>query len=162
MSKQSIQVTLNGREVSAEVEPRLLLVDFIRDVAGLTGTHIGCNTSNCGACTVFLDGVTVKSCTLLAVQTDGRAVTTIEGVGEGEQLHPVQEAFRENHGLQCGYCTPGMVISSIHLLKKNPNPTDDEIRMGIAGHICRCTGYQNIVKSIKAAARKIQSGAWTP
>ena len=137
-------------------------MDFIRDVAGLTGTHIGCNTSNCGACTVFLDGVTVKSCTLLAVQTDGRAVTTIEGVGEGEQLHPVQEAFRENHGLQCGYCTPGMVISSIHLLKKNPNPTDDEIRMGIAGHICRCTGYQNIVKSIKAAARKIQSGAWTP
>lgn len=162
MSKQSIHVTLNGREVSAEVEPRLLLVDFIRDVAGLTGTHIGCNTSNCGACTVFLDGVTVKSCTLLAVQTDGRAVTTIEGVGEGEQLHPVQEAFRENHGLQCGYCTPGMVISSIHLLKKNPNPTDDEIRMGIAGHICRCTGYQNIVKSIKAAAQKIQSGAWTP
>ena len=162
MSKQSIHVTLNGREVSAEVEPRLLLVDFIRDVAGLTGTHIGCNTSNCGACTVFLDGVTVKSCTLLAVQTDGRAVTTSEGVGEGEQLHPVQEAFRENHGLQCGYCTPGMVISSIHLLKKNPNPTDDEIRMGIAGHICRCTGYQNIVKSIKAAARKIQSGAWTP
>ena len=162
MSKQSIQVTLNGKAVSAEVEPRLLLVDFIRDVAGLTGTHIGCNTSNCGACTVFLDGVTVKSCTLLAVQTDGRAVTTIEGVGEGEQLHPVQEAFRENHGLQCGYCTPGMVISSIHLLKKNPNPTDDEIRMGIAGHICRCTGYQNIVKSIKAAARKIQSGAWTP
>ena len=162
MSKQSIQVTLNGREVSAEVEPRLLLVDFIRDVAGLTGTHIGCNTSNCGACTVFLDGITVKSCSLLAVQTDGRAVTTIEGVGEGEQLHPVQEAFRENHGLQCGYCTPGMVISSIHLLKNNPNPTDDEIRMGIAGHICRCTGYQNIVKSVKAAAQKIQSGAWTP
>ena len=159
MSKQSVQVTLNGREVSAEVEPRLLLVDFIRDVAGLTGTHIGCNTSNCGACTVFLDGVTVKSCTLLAVQTDGRAVTTIEGVGEGEQMHPVQEAFRENHGLQCGYCTPGMVISSIHLLKNNPNPTDDEIRMGIAGHICRCTGYQNIVKSVKAAARKMQSGA---
>ena len=121
MSKQSIQVTLNGREVSAEVEPRLLLVDFIRDVAGLTGTHIGCNTSNCGACTVFLDGFTVKSCTLLGVQADGRAVTTIEGVGEEEKMHPVQEAFRENHGLQCGYCTPGMVISSIHLLKKNPN-----------------------------------------
>jgi carbon-monoxide dehydrogenase small subunit len=158
MSKQSIQVTLNGREVSAEVEPRLLLVDFIRDVVGLTGTHIGCNTSNCGACTVFLGDVTVKSCTLLAVQTDGRAITTIEGVGEGEQLHPVQEAFRENHGLQCGYCTPGMVISSMHLLKNNPNPTDDEIRMGIAGHICRCTGYQNIVKSVKAAAWKMQTG----
>ena len=159
MSKQPIQVTLNGREVSADVEPRLLLVDFIRDVAGLTGTHIGCNTSNCGACTVFLDGVTVKSCTLLAVQTDGRAVTTIEGVGEGEQMHPVQEAFRENHGLQCGYCTPGMVISSMYLLKVNPNPTDEEIRMGIAGHICRCTGYQNIVKSVKAAAQKMQPGA---
>lgn len=162
MSKQSILVTLNGKEVSAEVEPRLLLVDFIRDVVGLTGTHIGCNTSNCGACTVFLDGATVKSCTLLAVQTDGRTVTTIEGIGEAEQMHPVQEAFRENHGLQCGYCTPGMVISSIYLLQNNPNPTDEEIRLGIAGHICRCTGYHNIVKSVKAAAQKIQSGEWSP
>ena len=159
MSKQSIRVIMNGQKFSAEVEPRLLLVDFIRDIAGLTGTHIGCNTSNCGACTVFLDGVTVKSCTMLAVQADGRAITTIEGVGEGEQMHPVQEAFRENHGLQCGYCTPGMVISSIHLLDKNPNPTDEEIRLSIAGHICRCTGYENIVKSVKAAARKMQAGA---
>ena len=159
MSKQSIRVTMNGQEFSAEVEPRLLLVDFIRDVVGLTGTHVGCNTSNCGACTVFLDGVTVKSCTMLAVQADGRAVTTIEGIGEGEQRHPVQEAFRENHGLQCGYCTPGMVMSSIHLLGKNPSPTDEEIRLGIAGHICRCTGYENIVKSVKAAAQKMRAGA---
>lgn len=159
MSKQDIQVTINGESYSASVEPRLLLVDFIRDVAGLTGTHIGCDTSNCGACTVLLDGATVKSCSLLAVQADGRSITTIEGIAEDGKLHPVQQAFHEHHGLQCGYCTPGMVISSVYLLSKNPNPTEEEIRWGISGNICRCTGYQNIVVSVKAAAQKMRGGA---
>jgi carbon-monoxide dehydrogenase small subunit len=156
MPDHSIQVNINGKGIMASVEPRLLLVDFIRDVAGLTGTHIGCDTSNCGACTVLLDGATVKSCTLLALQADGRSVITIEGVAEEGRLHPVQEAFHQHHGLQCGYCTPGMVISSIHLLSKNPDPAEDEIRRGIAGNICRCTGYHNIVASVRAAANTMR------
>lgn len=156
MSTFGVTITLNGQGRAAEVEPRLLLVDFIRETAGLTGTHVGCDTSNCGACTVLVDGVTAKSCTMLAVQADGKSVTTIEGIAQGGELHPVQQAFHENHGLQCGFCTPGMVISAIHLLEANPSPTEREIRLGIAGNICRCTGYQNIVKSIRAAAGKRQ------
>ena len=155
MANVSVRVTINGQHLSAWLEPRLLLVDFIREVAGLTGTHVGCDTSNCGACTILLDGASVKSCTLLAAQADGRSVTTIEGIARGGKLHPVQEAFREHHGLQCGFCTPGMVISGIHLLSKNPKPTEREVRKGIAGNICRCTGYQNIVESIMAAAAKL-------
>ena len=159
MADLSIRVTVNGREVSATVEPRFLLVDYIRDVAGLTGTHVGCDTSNCGACTVLLEGASVKACTLFAVQADGQAVTTIEGIADGERWHPVQEAFRQHHGLQCGFCTPGMVISSIYLLSRNPDPTDAEVRRGIAGNLCRCTGYQNIVESVGAAAAVMRAGA---
>ncbi len=159
MAEVSVRVTINGREVSATVEPRLLLVDFIRDVAGLTGTHVGCDTSNCGACTILLEGASVKACTLFAVQADGQAVTTIEGIADGERWHPVQEAFRQHHGLQCGFCTPGMVISSVYLLSRNPDPTEAEVRRGIAGNLCRCTGYQNIVKSVGAAASVMRSGA---
>ena len=147
-----IAITINGVEHAADVEPRLLLVDFIRETAGLTGTHVGCDTSNCGACIVLLAGVSVKSCTLLAVQADAREITTIEGIADGPVLHRVQQAFHEHHGLQCGYCTPGMVISAIQLLAKNPHPSEREIRLGISGNICRCTGYQNIVESIQAAA----------
>ncbi len=159
MAEVSVRVTINGREVSATVEPRLLLVDFIRDVAGLTGTHVGCDTSNCGSCTILLEGASVKACTLFAVQADGQAVTTIEGIADGERWHPVQEAFRQHHGLQCGFCTPGMVISSVHLLSRNPDPTEAEVRRGIAGNLCRCTGYQNIVDSVRAAGGVMRSGA---
>ena len=155
-STVAVSITINGQAHTANVEPRLLLVDFIRETAGLTGTHVGCDTSNCGACTVLVDGATAKSCTMLAVQADARSVTTIEGIAQDGKLHPVQQAFHENHGLQCGFCTPGMVISAIHLLESNPSPTEREIRLGIAGNICRCTGYQNIVKSIRAAAAKRQ------
>lgn len=156
-SKVAVSMTVNGKQYSAEVEPRTLLVHFIRENLGLTGTHIGCDTSSCGACVVHLNGQSVKSCTILAVQADGGEVLTIEGLGTADNLHPVQEGFWENHGLQCGYCTPGMIMAGVALLKKNPNPTEDEIRHALEGNICRCTGYQNIVKSIQWAAQKMQS-----
>ncbi|MDA4123405.1 MAG: (2Fe-2S)-binding protein [Thaumarchaeota archaeon] len=151
-----VKVSLNGSIFEADVEPRLLLVDLIRDVAGLTGTHVGCDTSNCGACTVLVDGQSVKSCSMFAVQVNGSKVQTIEGLAEDGDLHPMQSAFWENHGLQCGFCTPGMIIQASWLLKQNPNPTDDQIRAGISGNLCRCTGYVNIVKSIKAAAKEMR------
>ena len=147
-----IRVTVNGQEREAEVEPRTLLVHFLRETLGLTGTKIGCDTSQCGACVVNLDGDTVKSCTCLAVQVDGSTVTTIEGLSEDQNLHAVQEAFWNNHGLQCGYCTSGMIITSVELLKRNPRPSAEEVRDGLEGNICRCTGYHNIVKAVLAAA----------
>jgi carbon-monoxide dehydrogenase small subunit len=144
---------VNGEQRSADVEPRLLLVHFLREVVGLTGTNVGCDTSSCGACTVHLDGEAVKSCTVLAVQADGRDITTIEGLApSADQLHPMQQAFYENHGLQCGFCTPGMVMAATSLLKEIPNPTEQQVREGIEGNLCRCTGYHNIVKAILAAA----------
>ena len=146
-----ITVTINGTERTADVEPRLLLVHFIRDVAALTGTHIGCDSSSCGACTVLLDGTPIKPCTMFAVQADGREVTTVEGLMSDGQLHPIQAAFKEEHGLQCGFCTPGMMLVGKALLDRNPRPTEDEIRWEISGNICRCTGYMNIVKAIQAA-----------
>jgi len=155
MAKQSIQVNVNGTDREATIEPRLLLVHFIREVLGLTGTHIGCDTSNCGACTVLMDGKAVKSCTLFAVQADGRDLMTIEGVAHDGQLHPLQEGFKEEHGLQCGFCTPGMILTSYALLGKNPKPTEEQIRWGISGNLCRCTGYQNIVKAVQYAAAKM-------
>ena len=155
MAKQSIQVNVNGTDREATIEPRLLLVHLIREVLGLTGTHIGCDTSNCGACTVLMDGKAVKSCTLFAVQADGRDLMTIEGVAHDGQLHPLQEGFKEEHGLQCGFCTPGMILATYALLGKNPNPTEEQIRWGISGNLCRCTGYQNIVKAVQYAAAKM-------
>ena len=149
-----IQVTVNGTAREDDVEPRTLLVHYVRDVCGLTGTNIGCDTSSCGACSVHLDGEAVKSCTVLAAQADGSAVTTIEGMVSGGELHPMQKAFMENHGLQCGYCTPGMVMAATSLLKENPNPTEDEVRLGLEGNLCRCTGYHNIVKSVLACAQQ--------
>jgi aerobic carbon-monoxide dehydrogenase small subunit len=155
--KQLVTARVNGKEHSSEVEPRLLLVDFIRDVLGLTGTHVGCDTTNCGACTIHLDGSSVKSCTVFAVQADGREITTIEGMQNAEgELHPIQKAFWENHGLQCGFCTPGMVMQAAWLLRENPDPTEGEIRLGISGNLCRCTGYQNIVKSIDEAGKAMR------
>jgi carbon-monoxide dehydrogenase small subunit len=148
-----MRVTVNGREHELDVEPRLLLVHLLRDRLGLTGTHVGCDTTNCGACTVHLDGDAVKSCTVLAVQADGAAVRTIEGMARGEELHPLQEAFWADHGLQCGYCTPGMIMAAADLLERNPNPTEDEIRHGLEGNLCRCTGYHNIVRAVQDAAR---------
>ncbi len=156
-----ITVTINGVERTADVEPRVLLVHLIRETFGLTGTHIGCDTSGCGACTVLLDGTPVKSCTVFGVQADGRSVTTVEGLASDGRLHPVQEAFKEHHGLQCGYCTPGMMLVGAHLIEENPMPSDDEVRFAISGNICRCTGYMNIVKAIQAAAAA-RSGAATP
>jgi carbon-monoxide dehydrogenase small subunit len=150
----SVNIKVNGAEQSADVEPRTLLVHFLREQLGLTGTHVGCDTSQCGACTVLVDGISAKSCTLFAVQADGSEVTTIEGIGAGGELHPVQEGFWEEHGLQCGYCTPGMIMSGIHLLNGNKNPSEQEIREGISGNFCRCTGYQHIVNAIKYAANK--------
>ena len=158
MAKTQIALKINGKQVEALVEPRLLLVHFIREVLNLTGTHIGCDTTSCGACTILLDGVAVKSCTLFAVQADGASVETIEGVAANGSLHPLQEGFWEKHGLQCGYCTPGMIMSAKHLLAHNPDPSEEEIRFGISGNLCRCTGYQNIVKAIQYAAAKL-SGA---
>ena len=152
----TVSMTVNGEVVSGEVEPRTLLVQFLRDQLRLTGTHIGCDTSQCGACVVHVDGVSVKSCTMLAVQAENTAITTIEGLADGERLHPMQEAFREHHGLQCGYCTPGMVMSAIDLVRDRPDITEDEIRKGIDGNLCRCTGYHNIVKSIKAGAQAMK------
>ncbi len=148
----TVSMTVNGKAVSGEVEPRTLLVQFLRDHLGLTGTHVGCDTSQCGACVVEIDGESVKSCTALAVQTEGAEVTTIEGLAKDGVLHPMQEAFRENHGLQCGFCTPGMVMSAIELVRGRPDISEQEIRDGLEGNICRCTGYHNIVKSIKAGA----------
>ena len=153
-----ISVTVNGATQAHAVEPRTLLVHFLRETVGLTGTNIGCDTSSCGACTVHLDGQSVKSCTVLAVQADGASVTTIEGLADGENLHPMQEAFRQNHGLQCGFCTPGMVMAAIGILDENPSPTEHDVRMGLEGNLCRCTGYHNIVKSILAAAETMTSG----
>ena len=147
-----VSITVNGKVRRAEVEPRLLLVHFLREHRNLTGTHVGCDTSQCGACTVHIDGHSAKSCTLLAVQADGCQVTTIEGLAKDGQLHPLQEAFWEEHGLQCGYCTPGMIMSACALLKDNPDPDEDEIREGLEGNLCRCTGYQNIVAAVKSAA----------
>ena len=152
-----VAVTVNGAAKTADVEPRLLLVHLLREVLGLTGTHIGCDTSNCGACTVLLDGRPVKSCTMFAVQADGREVMTVEGLAKDGQLHPIQEGFHEKHGLQCGFCTPGMMITATALLQRNPNPTEDEIRWGISGNLCRCTGYVNIVEAVKYAAEKLRS-----
>ncbi len=148
-----ITVTVNGEPRSAEVEPRLLLVHYLRDHLGLTGTHVGCDTSNCGACTCLVDGESVKSCTVLAVQCDGAQITTIEGMGSEDDLHPMQEAFWANHGLQCGYCTPGMIMAGADLLAKNPDPTEEEVRDALAGNLCRCTGYHNIVKAVMSAAK---------
>jgi len=152
-----ISLTINGKSYSHDIEPRMSLVHYLREVVDLTGTHVGCDTSGCGACTITLDGDAVKSCTLLAVQADGCELTTIEGMANGEQMHPIQEAFKENHGLQCGFCTPGMVMTAVDILKNNPNPTEEEIRHGLEGNFCRCTGYHNIVKSIQHAAEQINS-----
>jgi carbon-monoxide dehydrogenase small subunit len=156
MAKSQIALTVNGKTVDALVEPRTLLIHFLREQLGLTGPHIGCETSHCGACTVDLDGKSVKSCTVFAVQANGADVRTIEGMAAADgSLHVLQEAFREMHGLQCGFCTPGMILRAYRLLQENPNPTEDEIRMGISGNLCRCTGYQNIVKAIQYAAAKM-------
>lgn len=149
-----VSIKVNGKEEQRDVEPRLLLAHFLREDLGLTGTHIGCDTTQCGACTVLIDGKSVKACTIFAVQADGSEVTTIEGVGAEGELHPVQEGFWEEHGLQCGYCTPGMIMSGIHLLNENKNPSEQEIREGISGNFCRCTGYQHIVNAIQYAAKK--------
>jgi carbon-monoxide dehydrogenase small subunit len=159
---QSITVTVNGEKKSAEVEPRLLLVHFLREKLRLTGTHIGCDTTHCGACTVLVEGTPVKSCTMLAVQADGQQVTTVEGLLTGGALHPIQAAFKEEHGLQCGFCTPGMMLTSVALLKDTPDPTDDEIRWALSGNICRCTGYMNIVKAVKSAAATMKASAAVP
>jgi len=147
-----LQVSVNGQSHDSEVEPRTLLVHYLRDTLGLTGTHIGCDTTNCGACTVHLNGESVKSCTVLAVQAEGAEVTTIEGMADGETLHPLQEAFWEHHGLQCGYCTPGMIMAAADLLKRNSSPTEEEVRHALEGNLCRCTGYHNIVKAVMAAS----------
>jgi aerobic carbon-monoxide dehydrogenase small subunit len=152
-----VKITINGRLYEKDVEPRLLLTHFIRDIAGLTGTHIGCETSICGACTVLANGLAVKSCTMFAVQADGANVTTIEGMAKDGQLHPLQESFWEEHGLQCGYCTPGMIMCSQQLLSRNTSPTEEEIRNALDGNLCRCTGYQNIVKAVQSASRKVKA-----
>jgi aerobic carbon-monoxide dehydrogenase small subunit len=154
-----IKFTINGQKKIAEVEPRLLLSHLIRQGVGLTGTHMGCDTTNCGACTVLVDGKAVKSCTMLAVQVDGRQIETVEGLAGASELHPLQEGFREEHGLQCGFCTPGMMMAAKALLAANPDPTEEEVRWGLSGNLCRCTGYQNIVKSVLWAAEKLRAQA---
>ena len=151
----SITMTVNGTKYTNDVEPRLLLVHYLRDVLGLTGTHVGCDTSQCGACTIYVDGRAVKSCTLFAVQADGADLLTIEGMAKGDELHPIQEGFWEEHGLQCGFCTPGMIMIAHQILERTPRPTEAEIRHGLAGNLCRCTGYHNIVKAIQYAANKM-------
>ena len=158
MQVKSVSVTVNGQTYTTEIEPRLLLVHFLREVLGLTGTHFGCDTTSCGCCTVLLDGLPIKSCTYFAVMADGHEVMTVEGMALASELHPVQQGFHEEHGLQCGFCTPGMMLVSKALLDENPNPTEDEIRWAISGNLCRCTGYQNIVKSVLWAAEKLQGG----
>lgn len=158
MSKMHVKMTVNGKEVEGLAEPRMLLIHFLREELNLTGPHIGCDTSHCGACTVDLDGKSVKACTMFVAQANGSDVTTIEGIANPDgSLHAIQEAFREHHGLQCGFCTPGMITRAYRLLRENPNPTEEEIRMGISGNLCRCTGYQNIVKAISAAADELAS-----
>lgn len=159
---QQVTLTINGQPYTADVEPRLLLVHFIREVAGLTGTHIGCDTTSCGACTVLINGTPAKSCTQFAVQMDGASIRTVEGLEQNGQLHPIQEGFFEEHGLQCGFCTPGMMLTSMALLERNPNPTEAEIRWAISGNLCRCTGYVNIVKSVQYAARKMRESQAAP
>ncbi len=159
VAKTQVTVSVNGQQRTGSVEPRTLLVHFLRDDLGLTGTHVGCDTSQCGACVVTVDGVTTKSCTKLAVQVDGSSVETIEGLADGTNYHPIQDAFWEKHGLQCGYCTPGMIMSARSLLERNPNPAEEEIRHELEGNLCRCTGYQNIVKSVQYAAEKMRQGA---
>ena len=159
---QHVTITINGQPYEAEIESRLLLVHFIREVANLTGTHIGCDTTSCGACTVLVNGTPAKSCTLFAVQADGAEISTVEGLEQGGKLHPIQEGFFEEHGLQCGFCTPGMMMTSVAFLKDHPNPTDEEIRRAISGNLCRCTGYVNIVKSIQYAAKKMRDEQAAP
>ena len=154
--KRSIPVTVNGAPYQHEVEPRLLLVYYLREVLGLTGTHIGCDTTSCGACTVFMNGLTVKSCTVLAAQADGAEILTVEGLAQDGKLHPIQEGFWEEHGLQCGFCTPGMMLAALQILERNPNPSEEEIRHGLDGNLCRCTGYQHIVNSVNNAARRLK------
>ena len=156
---REISVTVNGTSHSDEVEPRLLLTSYLREVLDLTGTHVGCDTTNCGACTVLLNGSAVKSCTIFAVQADGAEITTVEGLATNGELHPIQQAFWDMHGLQCGFCTPGMMIAATDLLSKNPNPSESEIRRGLAGNLCRCTGYHNIVRSVQQAAEKMSAGS---
>jgi aerobic carbon-monoxide dehydrogenase small subunit len=158
MATVPIKVNVNGVEHSADIEPRLLLVHFLRETLGLTGTHIGCDTSHCGACTVVMDGRAIKSCTAFAVQADGRSITTVEGLEQDGKLHPLQDGFFQEHGLQCGYCTPGMLMTGLAFLGENNNPTDDEIRHAISGNLCRCTGYVNIVKAYQYAAQKMRDG----
>jgi carbon-monoxide dehydrogenase small subunit len=158
MSTVPVRLTVNGQQREVDVEPRLLLVHLLRDNLGLTGTHVGCDTTNCGACTVHLDGEAVKSCTVLAVQADGAEVKTIEGMADGDKLHPLQEAFWNDHGLQCGYCTPGMIMEAADLLARNPNPTEEEVRHGLEGNLCRCTGYHNIVRAVLDAAKAGEGG----
>ena len=160
--KRAVTISVNGVSHTTGVEPRMLLVHLLREHLNLTGTHVGCDTSNCGACTVWLDGMAVKSCTVLAVQANGSEVTTIEGVSANGDLHPMQRAFHETHGLQCGYCTPGMVMTAIKLLESNPDPSDEDIRRGLEGNLCRCTGYHNIVKSVQSAASATKAGAAAP
>lgn len=156
MANKEITVKINGAEHTMAVEPRLLLVHLIRENLDMTGTHIGCDTSNCGACTVLVDGKSIKSCTMLAVQANGKEITTVEGLAPEGEMHPLQEGFKENHGLHCGFCTPGMMMRAVELLENNPNPTEEEIRWGISGNLCRCTGYNNIVKAIQYASAKIR------
>ena len=154
--RRSISLTVNGRSHAAEVEPRMLLVHFVRESLGLTGTNVGCDTSQCGSCTVLMNGKAVKSCTVLAVQADGAEITTIEGLAKDGELHALQQAFWDKHGLQCGFCTPGMILTACELLERNPNPTDSEVRHGIEGNLCRCTGYQNIVTAVQDAAERMR------
>jgi carbon-monoxide dehydrogenase small subunit len=161
-SRVPVTLTVNGSHRELEVEPRTLLVHLLRDELGLTGTHVGCDTSSCGACTVHLDGESVKSCTVLAVQAEGANVKTIEGMASGDELHPLQNAFWEQHGLQCGFCTPGMIMAAADLLARNPHPTDEEIRHGLEGNLCRCTGYHNIVRAVRAAAEHAEAGTFAP
>ena len=159
MSKHTVNIEINGSNITREVDSRMLLIHFIREELQMTGTHIGCDTSSCGACTVLMDGRSIKSCTLFTIQANGKSLTTIEGLESGGKLHPLQEGFHEEHGLQCGFCTPGMIMRAVEILEKNPNPTEEEIRWGISGNLCRCTGYVNIVKSVQYAAEKMQKEA---
>ena len=157
MSKHTINIEINGSNITREVDSRMLLIHFIREELQMTGTHIGCDTSSCGACTVLMDGRSIKSCTLFTIQANGKSLTTIEGLESAGKLHPLQEGFHEEHGLQCGFCTPGMIMRAVEILEKNPNPTEEEIRWGISGNLCRCTGYVNIVKSVQYAAEKMKA-----
>ena len=159
MSKHTVNVEINGLNITREVDSRMLLIHFLREELQMTGTHIGCDTSSCGACTVLMDGRSIKSCTLFTIQANEKSLTTIEGLESGGKLHPLQEGFHEEHGLQCGFCTPGMIMRAVEILEKNPNPTEEEIRWGISGNLCRCTGYVNIVKSVQYAAEKMQKEA---